>query len=128
MTSSANIFVTLATEQHLEYHCKGHFETTALPLEVRLNRNYVRISGKTRCALLHYARLQKLVKLFLKRPVQCYILALCCAYHFLDNVTGSTVLGATRPSIKRSKGHSFKEFLHIISHYIFQPIWPSSSV
>jgi hypothetical protein len=40
MPLSVNIFVTLATQQHLEYHCTALFKHPALPVEVTLSRNY----------------------------------------------------------------------------------------
>jgi hypothetical protein len=40
---SVNVFVTLATQQHLEYHCKALSEKPCTsPVEVTLNRSYPR--------------------------------------------------------------------------------------
>jgi hypothetical protein len=37
---SVNVFVTLSSQQPLEYHCKSLFETPCINSEVTLNRNY----------------------------------------------------------------------------------------
>jgi hypothetical protein len=42
MPLHANVFVTLATQYHLEYRCKSLFETPCIPVKVTLNRNYPR--------------------------------------------------------------------------------------
>jgi hypothetical protein len=39
---SIKVFVTLATQSHLEYHCKALFETPCITVEVTLNHNYPR--------------------------------------------------------------------------------------
>jgi hypothetical protein len=39
---SVNVFVTLATQKHLECFVKLFFKHPALPVEVTLNRNYPR--------------------------------------------------------------------------------------
>jgi hypothetical protein len=36
--SSADVFVTLATQQHLEYHCKALFETSGSHIELYLSQ------------------------------------------------------------------------------------------
>jgi hypothetical protein len=39
---SVNVFVTLATQYHLEYYCEALFETHCITIESYMNHNYCR--------------------------------------------------------------------------------------
>jgi hypothetical protein len=78
---TATVFVTLATQKHLEHPCNALFETSCIMYQWK-SQWTVTIPGRTRCALLHYGISKrctcplnkriwafKAVKLFLKHPV-----------------------------------------------------------
>jgi hypothetical protein len=70
---SVNVFVTLTTQYHLEYHFKVLLKHPTLPVEVTFNRQCVLLhcdsSKHCICPLNKFVYALTVVNLFLKHPV-----------------------------------------------------------